>query len=274
VAEGAGVEVEVHIELQLFAHRHGDPDVTVLFVNQVGMESELHLQDWVGGVVPECFPSLIESRKRRRLMKMRIFAAAAALLLFAGYAKADSIPYPNVGTPITTNTDLVVTGPVSIAYFYGFSAADTDTLSIWDVTTGMWVAQNFFNNQTTPVGTMQTLSGVNVGDVLEFELNNLSTGTTLTSDPANDPADPGISHAYVTWYSANPSDPDYIAGIPAGTFVGMEDLAGNQGSDYDYNDDQYVVTGANNVTPEPNSLFLLGTGFLGLLVVGRRTLLA
>ncbi len=74
-------------------------------------------------------------------MKARMLIAAAAILLCAGYAKADQVPYGSIGTPITTNTDLVVTGPVTIAYYYGFSAADTDTLSIWDVTTSSWIAQ-------------------------------------------------------------------------------------------------------------------------------------
>ena len=137
---------------------------------------------------------------------------------------------------------------MTIAYYYGFSAADTDTLSVWDVTTSSWVAQGFFNNQTTAVGTTETLSGVAMGDVLELELYNESTNTWLTSDPSSDPGDAGVSHAYVTWYSANPLDSDYIAGIPAGAFVGMEDLGAGQNSDYDYNDDQYVVTGVSTYT--------------------------
>lgn len=206
-------------------------------------------------------------------MKTRILIAAAAILLCVGYAKADQVPYGSIGTTITTNTDVVVTGPVTIAYYYGFSAADTDTLSIWDVTTSSWVAQGFFDNQTTAIGTTKTLSGVAMGDVLELELYNENTNTWLTSDPSSDPGDPGVSHAYITGYSANPLDSDYIAGIPAGEFIGMEDLGAGQNSDYDYNDDQYVMTGVSP-TPEPSSFFLLGTGLLGLLVLGRRTLLA
>ena len=205
-------------------------------------------------------------------MKMRLLLATAALVLFASYAKADAIPYPNAGTPITTNTDVYASGnAISFAYFYGFNAADTDYLEIYDVTKGAFLTVSgggteFFVNQSTPVGTQISLFGATSGDLLQLDVYNEATGQLLTSDPTkNTTTDPGDSNAYVTNYSGG------VDGIPAGVFVGEEDLSSKSSpkSDYDYNDDQYVLTDVH-IAPEPSSLLLLGTGLLGLAFVAFR----
>jgi hypothetical protein len=60
--------------------------------------------------------------------------------------------------------------------------------------------------------------------------------------------------------------------IPAGAYVGFEDLFG--GGDKDYNDAQFVFTNVADPppapTPEPSSLLLLGSGMAGLLGIVRR----
>jgi hypothetical protein len=190
------------------------------------------------------------------LLALMLFTAVGAL------AWGDAIPYPNVGTVAPTATLAATSTGAVDGYFYGFNAADTDQIQMCDQTKGICSAF-MLDNQTTPVGTETDFGSVAAGDIIIFNLLNVTTDDTfLSSDPSLS-AD-HLNHAYVTPYSGTGGP----AGIPAGTFIGMEDLASFQGSDFDYNDDQFVFTNLTEI-PEPR-LAILCAVLLGLLPVARR----
>lgn len=205
----------------------------------------------------------------------RSFAVLASLLALGSVAAfADPVPYANAGTvaPTTTVTFSGATGTAITAYFYSVSAADSDSISILDATTGHYlIPTGAFPNQTSTVGSQvnftadsgQTLSN---GDLLVFELTNSSIGQTFASDPSLS-AD-GLNHAYITPFSGSIAN---VVGTVTGTYVGMEDLPQGE-SDFDYNDDTFVFTQVTPVapTPEPSSIILLGTGLLSAAGVLRR----
>lgn len=188
---------------------------------------------------------------------MKRLLLAMTLLTSASLAVwGDAIPYPNVGTVApTVLLTAAATGDID-GYFYGFSAADTDVIQMCDLTQ-IFCSPFELPNQTTPVGTMTDFGSVVAGDVIVFNLENESLDYILSSDPAL--SVDGLNHAYVTSYSGTGGP----AGIPAGTFIGMEDLK-VPGSDLDYNDDEFVVTNlSTSQIAEPSSLIPC----LGLLVL-------
>ncbi len=193
----------------------------------------------------------------------RLTLAVVCIALSAGPSAlfADQIPYATPGTIApTVYLTAASTGNV-MGYFYSASAGDTDYVQLLDVTTGTssgWL----FDNQTPGSDTPQVFLAVNAGDTLVIELENTNlSDMILASDPAYS-AD-GVNHAYITSFSGG-------GGIPAGTFVGMEDLP-NGSSDFDYNDDSFVFTNIDPpAVPEPSSLALLGTGVLSAAGIVRR----
>jgi hypothetical protein len=192
-----------------------------------------------------------------------IAVAVATLAMLASQAKADVIPYPNIGTVDPPSTITAVNTGVIDAWFYGYNAADTDQVQIIDVTTSTASGWFFVNNATTPGTEAAGILSVNAGDVLEFQLDDLTQGDILSSNPLNSPD--GINHAYITPYSGGTIG---SSTVPAGDFVGMEDRTIGQHSDLDYNDDQYIFdniqSSPNPPVPEPGTLSLFGTGLLGL----------
>jgi uncharacterized protein DUF4114/PEP-CTERM motif-containing protein len=197
-------------------------------------------------------------------MRLSLLALASVLAGTTVLHAIPFVPYSNVGHPDSPSTITFngATGTGITAYFYSASAADTDTISIFDATSGTFLSpQGVFNNQAPiTVGSTVTFTSPSLhnGDTLVFDLYNTSfPGDVFSSNPGTSPD--GDSHAYFSSFSGAIGS----FGTINGTYVGMEDLPAGQ-SDFDYNDDTFVFTSVNAAhTPEPSSFVLFGTGLLG-----------
>jgi hypothetical protein len=224
---------------------------------------------------------LIQNRDMTTKYKMmRTFAGLAAgagvFGLMGGVAaKANPIgpvtpnPYGSVGTMISTANGLGIFaggGAVNVT-FLGADAADLDiTLLSAPTTTGTLINNQTSTGSPVPVG---TFTG---GQELVFELQNIATGLNFFSGVNNlGLSADGDVHAFVEY--------NYL-GISGDTYVGFEDLTTAEGSDWDYNDLEFLVTGTeapptigshSSPTPDASStLPLLGMSLAGLAALTRR----
>ena len=168
------------------------------------------------------------------------------------HGKADTVPYSNLGVE---NNDLYTftatsTGEIH-AYFYGSTAAYTNTLTM--LVNGVITPETsagVLNNHTSGIGDFVNLGFVNEGDSITFQLNVLTTGNTWYSDPLANSDD--LNHVYSTAFLG-----DHLNNVPAGTYVGFEDLY--RGGDFDYDDETFVFTNISPI-PEPETYAMLLAG--------------
>jgi PEP-CTERM motif len=189
---------------------------------------------------------------------MPLSIALAALISGSPVLLADTIPYSQTGTiaPVSVLT-ATATGDVS-GYFISASAADDDYVRLVDLTSG-YESNYFFENYNTSAGTVASFGPVTKGDTLVFEILNQSMNLLFATDRAH--SFDGLNHGYETAFGGGMLDG---INLPAGTYVGMEDRP-NRISDFDYNDDTFLVTNvSSSQIPEPGTLALFGTGIVGV----------
>lgn len=189
-------------------------------------------------------------------------------LVLTSAACADSIPYAHVGT-IANQTPVYASSNGLNVFYMGSTAGFDDQIDIFDLTTG-WDSGKILDNKSTAVGTKLTVGTgagqIQTGDQLLFYIDSPDGHFASLASYSPD----GINHAYITPYAGGQANG---VTIPAGLFVGMEDLPYGI-SDLNYNDDDFVFSGVSTskpaVTPEPWSVALLSSGLLCTAVVKRR----
>jgi len=167
--------------------------------------------------------------------------------------------------PLATFNTVSGNGSSAIAHFVGFSAGDTNTLS---VVAGL---SNFFVNKSTGIGESRELGVFGNGAEIQFAMTDLSVANTFYSGAGSRNAD-GNVHAFVTTniqdiVGLSSASYAFAASLPSGTvFVGFEDRPGSQ-SDFDYNDLVFAVVNARTLqlaVPEPTTLALIGLALVVL----------
>nr|WP_271604928.1 PEPxxWA-CTERM sorting domain-containing protein [Bradyrhizobium sp. CCBAU 11434] len=187
-------------------------------------------------------------------------ATATLMLALATIAKADVI-YPNPGTenPITYTFTSTANGSL-IAYFYGSGASFSESLGLLVNGRDRGTA---LDNHSSPYGQAHDFGNVSFGDTLVFYIDVKTTGHTYYSDIKMN--SDGVNHVYSTAFNGDGT-------IPAGTYVGFEDLSLHQTcwTDNNYTDEQFVFTVASVPEPSTWAMMILGFACVGFLTYRRR----
>jgi hypothetical protein len=199
-------------------------------------------------------------------MRTRIVVFTLAVMAALSVdARADSIPYPSSGTPnpVTYVFTAATTGDI-IAYFAGSTAAYDNELGL--LINGTFTGVYGLDNHTSALGQSLDFGTANAGDTLVFILHNLSLGLDAFSDPSMNlsydlDSSKGHNHVYSTPYTGTGP---IIDSIPVGTFVSFEDLR-LPGSDFNYNDEDFVFVNiaSSTAVPEPTTVLMVGIGLIG-----------
>jgi opacity protein-like surface antigen len=179
-------------------------------------------------------------------------AAAMLVLALATAAKADVV-YPNPGTENPTTYTFTSTSNGSlIAYFYGSGASFSESLGLLVNGQDRGIA---LDNHSSTYGQAYKFGNVSVGDTLVFYIDVKTTGYTYYSDIKMN--SDGVNHVYSTAFNGDGK-------IPAGTYVGFEDLSLHQTcwTDNNYTDEQFVFT--VTAVPEPSTWAMMILGFAGV----------
>ena len=195
-------------------------------------------------------------------------AGSLGLISLTGSARAAITVYPTPGieNPVTYTFTATGTGPIT-AYFVGGTASFGSVVGL--SINGAAPLSFGLQNHNSAQGQSFAMGNVTAGDTLRFVLDVSQTDGNgpppstylLNSDPSLNPA--GENHVYSYAYAGG----DF--GIPAGTYVGFEDISPLADGDTDYDDHQFVFVGVRatprDTVPEGGLTFtLLGMALAGI----------